>query len=207
MVSLLKKLSLAFALCLCVVGAGAGTLSVNDSGTWRDIPVVSVNDSGTWRKIRQVAVNDSGTWRLAHNVTYHTVTTGVIGGGNSRGYTSNIVGGAVGSIDDGSTANYIGGGNIYVLSANFISAGSRSFTLTICGGPYTQTGTYSGLHIQKEDGTFAFLATASAGTFINSNGDCTTAGQGPGATWIWATGADQYWTSSGISRDVIIAGS
>lgn len=38
-------------------------LSINDSGTWRDIQAVYVNDAGTWRTIQEIYVNDSGTWR------------------------------------------------------------------------------------------------------------------------------------------------
>lgn len=38
-------------------------LSINDSGTWRDIQAVSINDSGTWRDIQEIYVNDAGVWR------------------------------------------------------------------------------------------------------------------------------------------------
>jgi hypothetical protein len=49
-------------------------LSINDSGTWRDIQAVSVNDAGTWRDIQEIYVNDAGTWRSVFTAESITIS-------------------------------------------------------------------------------------------------------------------------------------
>jgi len=64
-------------------------LSVNDSGTWREIKEVYVKNSGSWQQIDEVHVNDSGTWRkvfqagwiigtVSGQVTFYTFVTELI---------------------------------------------------------------------------------------------------------------------------------
>lgn len=64
-------------------------LSVNDSGTWREIKEVYVKNSGSWQQIDEVHVNDSGTWRkvfqagwiigtASGQVTFYTFVTELI---------------------------------------------------------------------------------------------------------------------------------
>ncbi len=42
---------------------GAPAVSVNVSGTWKDVTEISVNVSGSWKTVTDTSVNVSGTWK------------------------------------------------------------------------------------------------------------------------------------------------
>ena len=54
------------------------SVSVNDSGTFREAQQIFVNDAGTWRTIKKVQVNDNGTWRTVFPDTLN-FSSGTIG--------------------------------------------------------------------------------------------------------------------------------
>lgn len=41
------------------------TITVNDSGTWKDAKEIFVKDSGVWKAVKEVHVKDAGVWKKA----------------------------------------------------------------------------------------------------------------------------------------------